>query len=114
MTTFSPTIDANSLQASDLLEIGLLRSVRRRDLTDVAFDVLHAAHEAIPFHYIRLMGARIAADARRQTRPGPEGTPNLPHYGRYATASISTLMPGMANAATTVVRAGLASPKNSA
>jgi hypothetical protein len=35
------------------------------------------------------------------------------YFGLYAIASISTLIPGSANATATVVRAGFASPKNS-
>ena len=65
----------------------------------------HATHGAIPFHYTRLTGATVRCEGL--------GEP-LIYAGLYATASISTLIPGIANAATTVVRAGLVSPKNSA
>jgi hypothetical protein len=41
------------------------REFRRRELANLAYDVLHAAHEATLFHYIRLTSTMITTDPRR-------------------------------------------------
>ena len=57
------SIPSARVEFGELLAKG--REFRRRELANLAYDVLHAAHEATLFHYIRLTSAMITTDPRR-------------------------------------------------